>query len=50
VTYYAVTMWVSRDDGTPLSVRWANGEDVWRTLRIAAFERLPDDPRLLELR
>jgi hypothetical protein len=50
VTYYAVTMWVARDGGTPLAVRWANGERVWRTLRIDAFERLPDDPRLLELR
>ena len=47
-TFYDVTMWVARDGGAPLAVRWAHGEHVWRTVRIAAFEQLPEDPRLLD--
>jgi hypothetical protein len=48
VTVYDVTMWVTRDGGTPLAIRWAHGDHVWRTVTVSAFEPLPDEPRLLD--
>ena len=49
----SVTLWVEPEAGRPVAVRWDEGEEHWRTGRILAFERLPDDARnraLLDLR
>ncbi len=42
-----VTLWLDRKTGDPLAIRWGEGESLWRTARVLAFERLRDDPRLL---
>jgi hypothetical protein len=42
-----VTLWLDRETGAPLAIRWGEGESLWRTARVLAFERLGDDPRLL---
>ena len=49
----SVTLWLEREGARPLAVRWGEGSERWRTVRMVAFERLPDDARnraLLELR
>jgi hypothetical protein len=45
----AVTLWVDRETGAPLGVRWGEGGSLWRTMRVLAFKRLGDDRRLLDL-
>jgi hypothetical protein len=38
-----VTLWIDRETSEPLAVRWGDGAERWRTGRMLAFERLPDD-------
>jgi hypothetical protein len=48
-----VTLWIDRETSRPLAVRWGDGGERWRTARMLAFERLPDDAgnrELLDLR
>lgn len=49
----SVTLWLERESGRPLAVRWGEGAERWRTVRMLAFEHLPDDAHgraLLDLR
>lgn len=41
----AVRMWVERESGRPLAVRWGEGATLWRTARLLDFERFPDNAR-----
>ena len=43
-----VTLWIDRRTAAPLAIRWGEGESLWRTARVLAFERLGDDSRLLD--
>jgi hypothetical protein len=43
-----VTLWIDRETAAPLAIRWGEGESLWRTARVLEFERLADDPRLLD--
>jgi hypothetical protein len=43
-----VTFWIDRATAAPLAIRWGEGRSLWRTMRVQAFERLVDDPRLLD--
>lgn len=38
-----ITVWLDRDGGRPLAIRWGEGAERWRTARVVAFEHLPDD-------
>jgi hypothetical protein len=46
----SLTLWLDRETERPLAVRWGDGADLWRTVDVEAFERLPDDPALLDFR
>jgi hypothetical protein len=39
----SVTLWLDRETSTPLAVRWGEGETLWRTMYVEAFDRLPDN-------
>ena len=39
----AVTLWLDRDSGRPLAIRWGEGAERWRTAHVVAFEHLPAD-------
>ena len=41
----AITVWLDRDGGRPLAIRWGEGAERWRTARVLAFEHLDDDAR-----
>ena len=40
-----ITVWLDRDGGRPLAIRWGEGAERWRTARVLAFEQLHDDAR-----
>ena len=40
----SVTLWLERDGGRPLAIRWGEGAERWRTAHILTFERLPVTP------
>ena len=49
----SVTLWLDRETLKPLAVRWGEGDELWRTVEVQEFKRLPDNPtnrRLLALR
>jgi hypothetical protein len=42
-TQGSVTMWLDRETNRPLAVRWGEGDELWRTVEVQAFERLEDN-------
>jgi hypothetical protein len=40
----SVTLWLDRETARPIAVRWGEGDDLWRTVEVQAFERLADTP------
>jgi hypothetical protein len=44
----SVTVWLDRETARPLAVRWGEGDELWRTVQVQAFEQLPNDPALLD--
>jgi hypothetical protein len=45
-----VTLWLERESGEPLTVRWGEGSEIWRTVRMERFARLPGEAAVFELR
>jgi hypothetical protein len=39
----SVTLWLDRGTSAPLAVRWGEGDSLWRTMYVEAFETVPDN-------